>query len=80
MKKIVTIAAVILGIIFLIVAAVYFLEPAKSLPTFFPGYDTTLSKHHYKHAIGVLLLGFALFAYAWFQTGKKSTKEKQKTE
>ena len=63
--------AAALGVIFLIIAAIYFMTPAHSLPSFFPGYDTT-SKIHIKHAIGSLCLGLACFAFAWFQTGKKS--------
>ena len=62
MKAIVT----ILGVIFLIVAAMYFLVPANSLPTFFPGHETGLMRIRAKHgmltgAIGVVLLGVSWF-------------------
>ncbi len=70
-----TIAAILLGIIFLVVSAIYFVEPAKSLPVFFPGYDTTLTKVHKTHALGSLAIALCLFAYAWFKTGKKSSKK-----
>jgi hypothetical protein len=58
MKAIVT----IVGVIFLVVAAVYFLVPADSLPTFFPGHETGLMRIRAKHgmlsgAIGIVLLG-----------------------
>lgn len=75
MNKPIVILAVIVGIIFVIVAIIYFLEPARALPQFFPGYDSKLSQHHYKHGIGSLLLGLACFAFGWFQSGKKSTKQ-----
>jgi len=76
MKKPLVSVVVIAGIILLFCAAVYFIEPARSLPSFFPGYDKSLMKHHYKHGIGALLLGLAFFAFAWFQSGKKSQSEK----
>jgi len=62
MKAIVT----ILGVIFLIVAAMYFLVPADSLPTFFPGHETGVMRIRAKHgmlsgAVGVVLLGASWF-------------------
>ncbi|HEY6753635.1 MAG TPA: hypothetical protein VI077_02820 [Pseudolabrys sp.] len=58
MKAIIT----IVGVIFLVAAAVYFLVPADSLPTFFPGHETGLMRIRAKHgmlsgAIGIVLLG-----------------------
>jgi hypothetical protein len=66
--------SVFLGILFVIVAILYFVEPASSLPAFIPGHDTTLI-HHYKHGLGTLILGIGCFVFAWFQSGKSSKKE-----
>lgn len=77
MNKLLVIGAIVLGVIFIICAGIYFLEPAKSLPVFFPGHDLALSRHHYKHGIGVLLLGIGCFAFAWFESGKKSSNKEQ---
>jgi amino acid permease len=74
-KKILVSIAVILGILLFVIAVIYFIEPAKSLPHFFPGYDATLSQHHTKHSIGAFCLALAVFAFAWFQSGKKKRKE-----
>ncbi|MGI8419512.1 MAG: hypothetical protein ACR2LN_02600 [Candidatus Levyibacteriota bacterium] len=63
----------IIGLLLVIVAIVYFMTPASSLPSFFPGHQAGLSTHHYKHGIGSLFLGLACFAFAWFQSGKKSS-------
>ncbi len=57
---------VLLGVIFLIAAAMYFLVPADSLPTFLPGHETGLMRIRAKHgmlsgAIGVVLLGVSWF-------------------
>lgn len=75
MKNPLVVVASIVGILFLVCAVIYFMEPAKSLPAFFPGHDVTLAKPHYKHGIGALLLGLGCFTFVWFQSGKKSAKK-----
>jgi len=52
----------LLGVVLLVVAAVYFLLPADQLPAFFPGHEDGVARMHYKHGIvsgvlGVVLLG-----------------------
>jgi Na+/H+ antiporter NhaD/arsenite permease-like protein len=68
--------AVILGVVLVVVAIVYFAEPAKSLPSFFPGHLSASSSeadhHHTKHGIAALVLALGCFAFAWFQTGPKA--------
>ena len=61
--------AVVLGIVFLAIAVIYFVEPASSLPSFFPGHEAGSSHHHTKHGIAALVVALGLFAYAWFATG-----------
>lgn len=76
MNKLTVVAIIILGIIFVIIGGIYFAEPAKSLPAFFPGHDHTMTKH-YKHGIGAIILGLGCFAFTWFQSGKKSVEKKE---
>jgi hypothetical protein len=76
MNKLLLFIAVIVGIVLLIIGGMYFVEPAKSLPAFFPGHDHTMTKH-YKHGIGAIILGLGCFAFAWFQSGKKSSPQKE---
>jgi uncharacterized membrane protein HdeD (DUF308 family) len=68
--------AVILGVVLVVVAIVYFVEPAQSLPSFFPGHVSASSSeaghHHTKHGIAALVVALACFAFAWFQTGPKA--------
>jgi NADH:ubiquinone oxidoreductase subunit 5 (subunit L)/multisubunit Na+/H+ antiporter MnhA subunit len=68
--------AIVLGVVLVIVAIVYFVEPAHSLPSFFPGHVSASSAeadhHHSKHGIAALVVALACFAFAWFQTGPKS--------
>jgi hypothetical protein len=68
--------AVIIGIVLLVVAVVYFVQQAHALPSFFPGHVSTGDKeattHHVKHGIAALVLALAAFAFAWFASGPKS--------
>jgi uncharacterized membrane protein HdeD (DUF308 family) len=63
--------AVILGAVLIAIGIVYFVEPAGSLPSFFPGHEAGSSHHHVKHGIAAILVGLACFAFAWFNTGPK---------
>jgi hypothetical protein len=61
--------AIVLGILLLVVAAVYFVDSAGALPSFFPGHSAGSSHHHTKHGIAALLVALGCFAFAWFQSG-----------
>jgi hypothetical protein len=65
--------AVIVGLLFVALAALYWAEPAKSLPSFVPGHQAGSGHHHVKHGIAAFLLGLACFVFAWFQTGGDPT-------
>jgi hypothetical protein len=66
--------AVAAGVVLIATALVYWIEPAKSLPSFFPGHTAGSNHHHVKHGIAAFLLGLACFAFAWFRSGPKRTK------
>jgi hypothetical protein len=56
----------LLGVILLVVAAVYFLVPADQLPGFFPGHEAGEARVHMKHGIvagviGIILIGAGTF-------------------
>jgi amino acid permease len=69
--------AVAVGVLLIVVAVVYFVTPAHSLPSFFPGHVAATSSeadhHHSKHGIAALIVALACFAFAWFQTGPKTS-------
>jgi len=71
------IPAVVLGVVLIVLAIVYFVEPAHSLPSFFPGHVSASSSeanhHHTKHGIAALVVALACFAFAWFQSGPKTS-------
>jgi hypothetical protein len=56
----------LLGVILLVIAAVYFLVPADQLPGFFPGHEAGAARVHVKHGIiagviGIILIGVGTF-------------------
>jgi len=51
-----------LGIVLLVVAAVYFMMPADQLPGFFPGHEAGVTKVHAKHGIVAGVAGLVLLA------------------
>jgi hypothetical protein len=56
----------LLGVVLLVVAAVYFMMPADQLPSFFPGYAAGDSHVHMKHAVASGVVGIVLIAAGAF--------------
>ena len=52
----------LLGVVLLVVAAVYFLVLADQLPGFFPGHEAGVTRVHYKHGTVSGVAGVALLA------------------
>jgi hypothetical protein len=50
----------LLGIVLLIIAAVYFMVPADQLPGFFPGHEAGVAHAHVKHGIVAGVIGVVL--------------------
>jgi hypothetical protein len=71
--RLLTVAAVVVGTILIVIAIIYWVEPAKSLPGFFPGQQAGSNHHHVKHGIAAFLCGIACFVFAWFRSGPKRT-------
>jgi len=65
--------AVVAGIGLIVLACVYWAEPAGSLPGWIPGYEAGSAHHHVKHGIAAFLVGVALLVFAWFQTGPRAS-------
>jgi hypothetical protein len=56
----------LLGVVLLVIAAVYFLVPADQLPGFLPGHETGVARVHVKHGVvagvaGIVLIGAGMF-------------------
>ena len=60
----------LLGVVLLVVAAVYFLVPADQLPGFMPGYEAGVARVHTRHGIAAGVVGLVLLA-AGFWMGRR---------
>jgi len=68
--RLLALAAAIVGLVLIAVAVVYWAEPARSLPGFFPGHTAGSAHHHVKHGIAAFLVGLALLVFAWFRSAE----------
>lgn len=57
--------AFVLAIICIVVAVMYFVMPADSLPTFMPGYEAGSVHVHMKHGIIAAVAAVVLFLIGW---------------
>jgi uncharacterized membrane protein HdeD (DUF308 family) len=71
-NRAIAVLAVVVGLVLIVLAVVYFAEPARSLPSWLPGHESGSAHHHVKHGIASLLVGLACLAFAWFRTGPKT--------
>jgi hypothetical protein len=56
----------LVGVVLLIVAAVYFVMPADQLPGFFPGHEAGVARIHSKHGIVAGAAGIVLLVAGWW--------------
>jgi hypothetical protein len=62
----------VLGVILIIIALVYWLVPAGSLPAAMPGSEAGAAQVHVKHGLAALVIGIVLLGIAWY-TGRRTT-------
>ena len=58
--------AYLLGALLIVIAAIYLLVPADSLPAFFPGHEAGLTRVRLKHGLAAGAAGIILLAVGWF--------------
>ena len=58
--------AVVLGIVLIVIAVIYWVEPADSLPSFFPGHEAGLARIRVKHGLVAGVAGIVLIAIGWY--------------
>jgi hypothetical protein len=76
-RRLLALLAIVAGIALIVIAAIYWAEPARSLPSFFPGHQSGSNHHHVKHGIASFLVGVACLVFAWFNTGGPRTQPAQ---
>jgi uncharacterized RDD family membrane protein YckC len=73
-SRLLVLAGVAVALVLFAIAVVYWVEPARSLPSFFPGHARHSGHHHVKHGIAALVVGLAALAFAWFQSGPRGRR------
>jgi hypothetical protein len=73
-RRLLAILALVAGVALIAIAIVYWAEPARSLPSFFPGHQAGSAHHHVKHGIASFFVGLAALVFAWFNTGGDRSK------
>ena len=63
--------AYLLGIVLIVLAVVYLVVPADSLPSFLPGHEAGLARVRTKHGLASGAVGIVLLAVGWF-IGRRS--------
>ena len=70
-KKPLVAIAVIVGILFVVIAFVYWFTKSGSLPHFFLGFVAGSTVIHIKHGLAAIIIAILLFIYAWFASAPK---------
>ena len=55
----------VLGVLLIVVAAIYLLMPADSLPAFLPGHEAGLMRPRTKHGLAAGAVGIVLLVVGW---------------
>jgi hypothetical protein len=69
--KILMVLLIVVGVALVTVAVYYWVTPAGSLPSFFPGHLAGSAHKHLKHGLAALIVGILCFIGAWMLSGKE---------
>jgi hypothetical protein len=70
-----TIGLLLLAVVFIAIAVMYFTKTAADLPSFFPGHAAHSAKHHTKHGIATVGLALVALVGAWFTTSPERSSD-----
>ena len=67
---------VVLGVLAIAAGIIYYAEPAKSLPAFFPGHNVNLKGHRTNRGLAGIITGAVLLIIAVIiaRTGRRSSR------
>ena len=63
---------IVIGVALVALAIYYWVTPAGSLPSFFPGHLAGSAHKHVKHGVLALMVGAVCLLGAWMLSGKSS--------
>jgi hypothetical protein len=58
--------AIVLGLICAVIAIVYWVVPAGSLPGFMPGFEAGGTRVHVKHGVAAAVVALILLGWGWY--------------
>jgi hypothetical protein len=70
-RRVYMVLLIIIGVALIALAIYYWVTPAGSLPSFFPGHLAGSAHKHVKHGVAALLVGIACCLGAWMLSGKQ---------
>jgi hypothetical protein len=70
-KRIYMVILIVIGVALIALAIYYFVTPAGSLPSFFPGHLAGSAHKHVKHGVLALAVGIVCLLGAWVLSGKR---------
>jgi hypothetical protein len=69
--KVLMVVFIIVGVVLVALGVYYWVTPAGSLPSFFPGHLAGSAHKHFKHGLLALILGIFSFLGAWMVSAKE---------
>ena len=69
--KVLMVLLIVAGVALVAVAVSYWVTPAGSLPSFFPGHLAGSAHKHLKHGLAALIVGVLCFVGAWMLSAKE---------
>ncbi len=70
-SRVLMVLLIIIGFALVALAVYYWVTPAGSLPSFFPGHLAGSAHKHVKHGLAALIVGIVCFLGAWMLSGKE---------
>ena len=70
-RRVLMVLFIVIGVALVALGVYYFVTPAGSLPSFFPGHLAGSAHKHLKHGLVALVLGVLSFLGAWMASAKQ---------
>ena len=70
-RKALMVLLIIVGVALIALGVYYWVTPAGSLPSFFPGHLAGSAHRHIKHGVAALIVAIVCFLGAWMLSAKE---------
>ena len=73
-RKPLVIGCIVLAVLFVGLAVVYFTKTAQDLPSWLPGHQAGSTRHHVKHGVAMIALALASVVGVWMLSGASADR------